>query len=1497
MADFGGQSPSSPPPPQQQYQCFMNPVNRGTSNGLQGQTPPSPPQSRGMYKISVFAQSGGITQAQTPPFQHQRNATPPNGYMPNAFQGKLSPQYGQFAPNGITSPQHSPTFNRAFYANQCNVLNTGNSTNNISQQQQQQFYYIQPQNIEIAKWPADANSFWFYLNKNKGSDLLRCEWDPTIFSQMYSNSRCEEERNKLRALAASFTIKKLEYTNPTGTAVRCEMKPVLVPRKYGHTNIYFLNIDALHVASILHNSQTEDRIACLCLANEKVPGGSWVNGEEAQEGTLFTCTNLSRILAKDPELYPIREFECIYVNNAIALRDSRDFRFLHEEFPFNVVMCTGYDTSNKRVQFSPELRARLRAKIEVIFTSCLHNGVNTLVLEAFGCGKYGNPPADVAEVFRAVVEQYAGHFKSIYFAISDINTSYEFEKAFETAIHCKKYETPYGTVQSITLSAVNLSARDNRDVAPDVYLRAICPAAGLCKDFSHEHRSTHIHPPVCPRRSACKSSGRIHLEMYTHPPLCKGYAACPILFDDSMNPALIKEHREHFEHAPPCELLGSCPGLSDPKHMADFLHNPTIPNNGVNSVPKPTLFKTVRINDITPPPQKQPGGDSASDNTNSCYGCIRMCPDGDSCTDLSEEHNCAYRHSGSERKECELLWCRNGSAEHRHEYSHSLAKLPPLRVVMTNIRSPGSGRCAAEWDPDDIWHTDFVRNTSNALKMMIRYGKSKFADNVREVARWVRSLSPVVRISAAQFMGVLNIGRLCSSRMLEFMWEEPRDLIEAVLERPEIEKVLRDKSFNVVSSAEKYGRRFVEIKLPEKVKSLFDSDFKDRIEGMTKGPGLGIIKKYTIQSTDAERDLSSSRENLYHFLKRENVDEAFIGDYERSIEAVIDALIEEILQLKHRSTTENIVGVRDTIPAILGDLAARDPGFRDETLMDGSGEIAIVVRQELMFHPDFYLTLVRATLYPAAEYAASADGALRRPWVGKNRPWDMKGNEHFFRSKFHPSDPRWADVVAMDWILRVSLAERKDVSEVTFADVMSFLEKQRREHVPEAHLPQYIPMEYVENVVILNSTYDKIKAYASDGAKMMLDMLDEKGLITKCPPLETSTCGYCVYGGDASLRATPASETFGMRLENIPSKTLPGMHGFTFALAPKKEYFLPVALSYTTDTVHFAFSVCGGPFSVSLSDIGDTIPPNGIQPHAVTFHIGSKDVDTDEKDINAIIKSYEFESLRISNGTTRDSVNPMYKDLTFSKGVIKSTQTVHYVITADYKEKKFSISHWGPSAPRTKKVASVEMKFPDACYSYVSFMSYAVYGPQPVISNAREVLATSRFAPLYGLNGIIAGGAMDNNLYEAYELQIDHLHDDDDDSIDTKKLKSLPLCDDPFNCKEYRKYFKTMSVGDHVNEKSHICIYGKTCRYLNDEEHCLRNRHLMKDPCPDGDKCSKLRDPLHRLEFFHENKWDYLITCWYTGCTLKKDPEHCTKFCHGAPKYPKQTNFYEDEMR
>eukprot|EP01062_Namystynia_karyoxenos_P022685 TRINITY_DN18716_c0_g1_i1.p1 TRINITY_DN18716_c0_g1~~TRINITY_DN18716_c0_g1_i1.p1 ORF type:complete len:708 (+),score=152.82 TRINITY_DN18716_c0_g1_i1:88-2124(+) len=198
----------------------------------------------------------------------------------------------------------------------------------------------------------------------------------------------------------------------------------------------------------------EDRKSPLVLnlANRHHAGGGFKRGRNAQEEEIFRRTNYCAALddslgLRAPEggfpKYPIPEFGVFLTKDVTVLRDGSDEGYALAKRPvrldfiaqaaYNVrgaenrvsdcMWCGstsgGYIMKRDYSHFSPLGRDRTLRKIEVVFRTAALRGYDKLVLGALGCGAFGNPPQDVAEIFRDLCKYYAGCFKEITFAVLD----------------------------------------------------------------------------------------------------------------------------------------------------------------------------------------------------------------------------------------------------------------------------------------------------------------------------------------------------------------------------------------------------------------------------------------------------------------------------------------------------------------------------------------------------------------------------------------------------------------------------------------------------------------------------------------------------------------------------------------------------------------------------------------------------------------------------------------------------------------------------------------------------------------------------------------------------------------------------------------------------------------------------------------------------------------------------------------------------------------------
>lgn len=175
------------------------------------------------------------------------------------------------------------------------------------------------------------------------------------------------------------------------------------------------------------------KVAVLNFANPENPGGGVQNGAMAQEECLCRSSNLYPCLCDKrvfDEFYlyhrNLRSFfysdRLIYTKGVTAFKDDSDVPQLmpeNEWFQVDVITCSAPYIARRKYTNQAALKELFKSRIKNIFEAALDNGAEVLVLGAFGCGAFKNPPEIVAKAFHEVIEENAYHtkFKRIVFAI------------------------------------------------------------------------------------------------------------------------------------------------------------------------------------------------------------------------------------------------------------------------------------------------------------------------------------------------------------------------------------------------------------------------------------------------------------------------------------------------------------------------------------------------------------------------------------------------------------------------------------------------------------------------------------------------------------------------------------------------------------------------------------------------------------------------------------------------------------------------------------------------------------------------------------------------------------------------------------------------------------------------------------------------------------------------------------------------------------------------
>lgn len=217
---------------------------------------------------------------------------------------------------------------------------------------------------------------------------------------------------------------------------------ITVTRRNDEANIIVSNKRSLEAAEVY--AKQGKKVCVLNFASATNPGGGVVNGSSAQEECICRCTTLYPCLNNDNlwmEFYkPHRKAanllynnDCIYTPDVCVFKSDTNFPEplpRNEWWKVNILTCAAPNLrerpSNpmnphagyKQVKVtSDELEALLTSRIKRIFEVAVANDNEVLILGAFGCGAFRNPPEIVAKVFYNVMQDYLGYFDTIEYAV------------------------------------------------------------------------------------------------------------------------------------------------------------------------------------------------------------------------------------------------------------------------------------------------------------------------------------------------------------------------------------------------------------------------------------------------------------------------------------------------------------------------------------------------------------------------------------------------------------------------------------------------------------------------------------------------------------------------------------------------------------------------------------------------------------------------------------------------------------------------------------------------------------------------------------------------------------------------------------------------------------------------------------------------------------------------------------------------------------------------
>mmetsp|Transcript_25264 Transcript_25264/g.41579 ORF Transcript_25264/g.41579 Transcript_25264/m.41579 type:complete len:383 (+) Transcript_25264:96-1244(+) len=265
---------------------------------------------------------------------------------------------------------------------------------------------------------------------------LRYVHDPVSFRRRFAKGGGAEKR-ALRILVQMQTVNAIMRARyHLAPGIYCNIDPKLTPEIIFYASDHQYNFfsksppaatttenaceisvikgDCLETALWLRRTDPSCNPAVLVMASRSHPGGGFESGAGAQEENLCRRTNLwQALLSVQDQCYPIPEYGGIYTKNALVIRKGEESGYTFLPQPelisfFNVAAINSPSTEpcktrpNER-RLCKKMVGIYRKKIATMLNIALDQGHDTVVLSAFGCGAYGNPPRHMAEIFKEVL--------------------------------------------------------------------------------------------------------------------------------------------------------------------------------------------------------------------------------------------------------------------------------------------------------------------------------------------------------------------------------------------------------------------------------------------------------------------------------------------------------------------------------------------------------------------------------------------------------------------------------------------------------------------------------------------------------------------------------------------------------------------------------------------------------------------------------------------------------------------------------------------------------------------------------------------------------------------------------------------------------------------------------------------------------------------------------------------------------------------------------------
>lgn len=247
------------------------------------------------------------------------------------------------------------------------------------------------------------------------NELIECFYDSVNISEHILKSETDKAIESNRVYKENFVAKKKNG------------------RQFHNNMFEYCEVEENTTFNAAKKHLQYGKTAVLNFANPHNPGGGVHNGAMAQEECLCRSSNLYPCISNKNVFYDYYLYHknmehyffsdrLIYTEGVTVFKDDSDVPQLmpkNEWFQVDVITCAAPYIAKRKYTNKAALKELFKGRIKNIFEAAIDNDVEVIILGAFGCGAFKNPPRLVAKAFHEVIDEndYSGYFKKIVFAI------------------------------------------------------------------------------------------------------------------------------------------------------------------------------------------------------------------------------------------------------------------------------------------------------------------------------------------------------------------------------------------------------------------------------------------------------------------------------------------------------------------------------------------------------------------------------------------------------------------------------------------------------------------------------------------------------------------------------------------------------------------------------------------------------------------------------------------------------------------------------------------------------------------------------------------------------------------------------------------------------------------------------------------------------------------------------------------------------------------------